>query len=117
MTTHIDPVCGMPVDEAAGVRLDRDGTVVWFCSEFCRQQLLRHPLAYQVEPPPVSPEEVHWPDRRIAYFSMEVALENQFPTYAGGLGVLAGDTLRSCADLRIPIVGVSLVHRRGYFRQ
>ena len=117
MTTYVDPVCGMPVDEAGGVRLERDATVRWFCSEFCRQQFLRHPHAYQVEPSPVPSEDIRWPDRRVAYFSMEVALENQFPTYAGGLGVLAGDTLRSCADLQIPIVGLSLVHRRGYFRQ
>lgn len=48
---------------------------------------------------------------------MEIALSNEIPTYAGGLGVLAGDTLRSCADLEVPIVGVSLIHRKGYFRQ
>jgi glycogen phosphorylase len=54
---------------------------------------------------------------RVAYFSMEVALRNEIPTYAGGLGVLAGDTLRSAADLRLPLVGVSLVSRAGYFRQ
>ena len=46
---------------------------------------------------------------RVAYFSMEVALRNEIPTYAGGLGVLAGDTLRSAADLGLPLVGVSLV--------
>ncbi len=55
--------------------------------------------------------------RRVAYFSMEIALHATIPTYAGGLGVLAGDMLRSCADLGVPIVGVTLVHRRGYFRQ
>ncbi|HKP64182.1 MAG TPA: alpha-glucan family phosphorylase [Polyangiales bacterium] len=54
---------------------------------------------------------------RIAYFSMEIALASDMPTYSGGLGVLAGDTLRSFADLRVPAVAVSLVHRRGYFRQ
>lgn len=54
---------------------------------------------------------------RVAYFSMEVALRNEIPTYAGGLGVLAGDTLRSAADLGLPLVGVSLVSRAGYFRQ
>jgi glycogen phosphorylase len=57
------------------------------------------------------------PDRHIAYFSMEIALEEAIPTYAGGLGVLAGDMLRSCADLRVPVVAVSLLHRKGYFRQ
>lgn len=54
---------------------------------------------------------------KIAYFSMEIALEAGIPTYSGGLGVLAGDTIRSFADLRIPAVAVSLVHRKGYFRQ
>ena len=53
----------------------------------------------------------------IAYFSMEIALEPGMPTYSGGLGVLAGDTLRSAADLKLPMLAVTLVHRRGYFRQ
>jgi starch phosphorylase len=55
--------------------------------------------------------------RRIAYFSMEIALSTALPTYSGGLGMLAGDTLRSAADMAAPMVAVSLVHRRGYFRQ
>ncbi|AHG91346.1 alpha-glucan phosphorylase [Gemmatirosa kalamazoonensis] len=53
----------------------------------------------------------------VAYFSMEICLEEAIPTYSGGLGVLAGDTLRSAADLGAPIVGVTLAHRKGYFRQ
>jgi starch phosphorylase len=53
----------------------------------------------------------------IAYFSMEVALESRIPTYSGGLGVLAGDTLRSAADLGLAMVGVTLLHRKGYFFQ
>jgi starch phosphorylase len=53
----------------------------------------------------------------VAYFSMEVGLEPEMPTYSGGLGVLAGDTLRAAADLAIPMVGVTLLHRKGYFRQ
>ena len=60
-------------------------------------------------------EFTHTP--RIAYFSMEIALANAIPTYAGGLGVLAGDTVRSAADLEVPMVAVTLVSRRGYFRQ
>ena len=55
--------------------------------------------------------------RKIAYFSMEIALESAIPTYSGGLGVLAGDTIRSAADLHVPIVAVSLLHRAGYFKQ
>jgi glycogen phosphorylase len=53
----------------------------------------------------------------VAYFSMEIALQPDIPTYSGGLGILAGDTLRAAADLRLPMVGVSLVHHKGYFRQ
>lgn len=56
-------------------------------------------------------------EARIAYFSMEIALRNEIPTYAGGLGILAGDTLRAAADLSLPLVGISLVSREGYFRQ
>ena len=55
--------------------------------------------------------------RTVAYFSMEIALSPKVPTYSGGLGMLAGDTLRSAADTSAPMVAVSLVHRRGYFRQ
>jgi starch phosphorylase len=53
----------------------------------------------------------------IAYFSMEVAVDPAIPTYSGGLGILAGDTLRSAADLGVPLVGVTLLHRKGYLRQ
>jgi starch phosphorylase len=53
----------------------------------------------------------------IAYFSMEIALDPNMPTYSGGLGMLAGDTLRSAADLAAPLVAVTLVYRKGYFRQ
>lgn len=56
-------------------------------------------------------------DRSIAYFSMEIALEEGMPTYSGGLGVLAGDTIRSAADLQVPMVAVTLLHRKGYFSQ
>ena len=55
--------------------------------------------------------------QRVAYFSMEIALQNEIPTYAGGLGVLAGDTLRSAADLELPMVAVTLASTAGYFRQ
>jgi starch phosphorylase len=53
----------------------------------------------------------------IAYFSMEVGVDPAMPTYSGGLGVLAGDTLRAGADLGVPMVGVTLLHRKGFFRQ
>ncbi len=63
-----------------------------------------------------SPEE---PGERgiVAYFSMEIAVRPEFPTYSGGLGVLAGDTLRSAADMGLPLAAVTLVDRKGYFRQ
>src|SRR5215467_12343742 len=54
---------------------------------------------------------------RVAYFSMEIALEPDIPTYSGGLGILAGDTLRSAADLGTPLVAITLAYRKGYFRQ
>ena len=53
----------------------------------------------------------------MAYFSMEIALQSDIPTYSGGLGVLAGDTLRSAADLELPMVAVSMLYRKGYFYQ
>jgi len=56
-------------------------------------------------------------DIKIAYFSMEMGFVTDMPTYSGGLGVLAGDTIRSAADLKIPMVGLTLIHRKGYFYQ
>lgn len=56
-------------------------------------------------------------DAAVAYFSMEIGLEPAIPTYSGGLGVLAGDTIRSAADLEVPMVAVTLLHRHGYFHQ
>ena len=53
----------------------------------------------------------------VAYFSMEVGIDPRMPTYSGGLGVLAGDTLRAAADLGVPMVGITLLHRKGYFQQ
>jgi starch phosphorylase len=53
----------------------------------------------------------------IAYFSMEIGLVSDMPTYSGGLGVLAGDTIRAAADLKVPMVAVTLLHRKGYFYQ
>ena len=53
----------------------------------------------------------------VAYFSMEIGLQADMPTYSGGLGVLAGDMIRAAADAKIPMVAVSLLHRRGYFTQ
>ena len=54
---------------------------------------------------------------QVAYFSMEIAIDPGMPTYSGGLGVLAGDTLRSAADMDLPLVAFTLLHRKGYFQQ
>ncbi len=56
-------------------------------------------------------------DVKIAYFSMEIAIENDIRSYAGGLGVLAGDTLKSACDLKSPMIGVTLLNNEGYFKQ
>ncbi|HZC44373.1 MAG TPA: alpha-glucan family phosphorylase [Acidobacteriaceae bacterium] len=58
-----------------------------------------------------------WKRIQIAYFSMEIAVAPNMPTYSGGLGVLAGDTLRSAADTGLPLAAVTLLHRKGYFHQ
>lgn len=63
----------------------------------------------------------HWEtftnESRIAYFTMEIGITNDIPTYSGGLGVLAGDMVKSAADLNLPMIGVTLVSRKGYFTQ
>ncbi len=56
-------------------------------------------------------------DTRVAYISMEIGMDSNIPTYSGGLGVLAGDTVRSAADLEIPMVGICLCYSSGYFYQ
>ncbi len=93
-----DPVCGMPVDPATAAYLaEVHGGTYYFSSELCRDEFLE--------------------GEKIAYFSMEIGLESDIPTYGGGLGVLAGDVIRSSADLLIPMVAVTLVNRKGYVRQ
>lgn len=53
----------------------------------------------------------------VAYFSMEIGLRSDIPTYAGGLGILAGDVVRSSADLKLPLIAVVLVSKKDYFEQ
>ena len=55
--------------------------------------------------------------RNVAYFSMEIGLMPEIPTYSGGLGVLAGDILKSAADMGVPMVGITLLYKKGYFAQ
>jgi len=54
---------------------------------------------------------------KIAYFSMEIGIDENIPTYSGGLGVLAGDTIKSCAYLNVPVIGITLLSENGYFYQ
>ena len=56
-------------------------------------------------------------ERTVAYFSMEIGIDSAILTYSGGLDVLAGDTIRSAADLKVPMLAVTLFHRKGYFHQ
>jgi starch phosphorylase len=105
----------MVVLPGKGLTSRYEGTEYHFCSAFCRDSFLRDPrhlaagAAVLAESSPAI--------RRIAYFSMEVGVESAMPTYCGGLGVLAGDFLRSAADLKVPVVAVSLLHRKGYLDQ
>jgi starch phosphorylase len=93
-----DPTCGVPVDpQKTQFKVERWGREYYFCSHYCMRSFLEEP--------------------RVAYFSMEIAVKSEIPTYSGGLGVLAGDTLRSSADLKIPLVAVTLVSHKGYLRQ
>jgi starch phosphorylase len=68
-----------------------------FCSKNCRRHFKEDP--------------------RIAYFSMEIGIANDIPTYSGGLGVLAGDIVKASADLRLQMVALTLASRKGYFKQ
>src|SRR5580704_15769748 len=67
--------------------------------------------------PPYSSWENQGQSRLVAYFSMEIAITPAMPTYSGGLGILAGDTLRAAADMDLRLVAVTLAHRKGYFKQ
>ena len=114
--TMKDPVCGMSVQPERGLTALYHDHTINFCSEYCRNKFLAQPERYFVGLLAASYEEAK-EHRRMAYFSMEVAVGASMPTYSGGLGVLAGDTLKSYADLRVPVVGVTLLFRKGYFNQ
>ncbi len=81
----------------------------------CAMHLLYHDT--RTDPPAAQTIGPFLNQVRIAYFSMEMALRPEMHTYSGGLGVLAGDTARSCADLGLPVVFVTLLSRQGYLRQ
>jgi len=65
----------------------------------------------------ITQERIRKKERRITYLSMEIGIAPKMPTYSGGLGILAGDTIKSCADLKVPVVAVTLIYKKGYFRQ
>ncbi len=65
----------------------------------------------------ITEERIRKRERRIAYLSMEIGLDPKMPTYSGGLGILAGDTIKSAADLKVPAVAMTLIYKKGYFRQ
>ncbi len=102
-----DPVCGMTVREE-GLKSDYQGQTYYFCSDFCRNLFEKDPERYAVLVRPCAAPGME-KERSIAYFSMEIAVDSRIPTYSGGLGILAGDTLRSCADLKVPVVASHLV--------
>ena len=116
MTATIDPICGMPVPEAPTFQVTHEGRSYTFCSEFCREAFLGNPAIHS-GPSKSDLRKGGLSAREIAYFSMEVGLDDHIPTYAGGLGVLAGDSLMAFADLEVPVIGVTLLHRKGFFRQ
>jgi starch phosphorylase len=93
-----DPVCGMPLDPSAThFTANFLSKQYYFDSEYCMSSFLE--------------------GAKIAYFSMEIGINSAMPTYSGGLGVLAGDVIRSSADLRIPLVALTLVSKKGYLKQ
>ena len=97
------PVCGTQIDTGdtlIRMQITYDnfgGKKYCFCSKNCRQHFMEDP--------------------RIAYFSMEIGIVKDIPTYSGGLGVLAGDIVKASADLKLQMVALTLVSRKGYFRQ
>jgi starch phosphorylase len=111
-----DPICGMTVQEERGLKFDYKNKPYYFCSEFCRNLFAKDPDKYvDLSRAHAAPDMAK--ERSIAYFSMEIGVDPRIPTYSGGLGILAGDTLRSCADLKVPAIAVTLLYERGYFYQ
>jgi len=110
-----DPVCGMTVKEE-GLKSIHNGETYYFCSDFCKNLFEKEPERY-AELARICVAPATEKERSIAYFSMEIGIDPRMPTYSGGLGILAGDTLKSCADLKVPVVGVTLLYQKGYFYQ
>ena len=93
-----DPVCGMPLDPSkAQFTANFLSRQYYFDSEYCMNNFVE--------------------GAKIAYFSMEIGINTDMHTYSGGLGVLAGDVIRSSADLKIPLVALTLFSKKGFLKQ
>lgn len=111
-----DVICGMMIDPDISLTAVYQKESFYFCSDLCKRTFLEDTEKFAgTDGGRVS--VLGKISRRIAYFSMEVGVESGMPIYSGGLGILAGDTLKSCADLKIPTVGVTLLYAHGYFDQ
>ena len=109
----IDPVCKMVVmEDSSTERVEYRKKTYHFCGKGCKEQFEKDPEYY------LGKGTVQMNGHlAVAYFSMEVGLEAEMPTYSGGLGVLAGDTIRAAADFKVPMAAVTLLYRKGYFYQ
>jgi starch phosphorylase len=110
---------GNPMALLADVPAQRLETLSHSPDFLSRLGALRTELALEDDAQPAHPATRAMKQRGdlVAYFSAEFGLTELLPVYAGGLGVLAGDHLKSASDLRLPLVGVGLFYRNGYFRQ
>lgn len=106
----------MRVSTVGSPSTTHDGRAYAFCSDYCLRCFLADPIRYLYEDR-VDEVAEDRDARAVAYFSMEIALDVDMHTYAGGLGVLAGDLVLSAADLALPLVAVTLRSDEGYFRQ
>ena len=114
MKMERDPVCGMIAKEK--FEYEFKGKIFYFCSDLCKNEFRNSPEKYLKQRHSVkSTDKIK--ERKIAYFSMEIGIDTSIPTYSGGLGILAGDFIKSCADLKVPLVAVSLLYEKGYFNQ
>jgi starch phosphorylase len=86
-----------------------------FCQEL--ERLTAERAAYQADHGWYGEAQAHLDTGQVAYFSMEFGLGEALPVYAGGLGILAGDYLKTASDLGLPVVGIGLLYQEGYFRQ
>jgi glycogen phosphorylase len=93
-----DPVCGTIVDPQKTLfKAQFLGNQYYFDSEYCLKRFVE--------------------SERVAYFSMEIGINKDMSTYSGGLGILAGDVIRSSADLHLPMIAVTLACTKGYLKQ